>query len=95
MKAPRVFVDLLGSADRKNTLLTAEQAHHLKDVLRLAAGDPVIVVDRHSARSYHGTIGSLDPHISVIIGAELTIGNRLQPVQTLLFGLSKGQKNEL
>lgn len=98
MPGHRFFVDLNdGSELAPGALvdLSPSDSHHARDVLRLRTGAEVTVIARSGGASFRAEIHSLDKNCTVAIIAKIT-GMAVQSrVGSVLFGLCKGDKNDL
>lgn len=91
---PRYFIDEILEPNRQTITLTGEDAHHIRTVLRMTIGDPVVVCDG-AGTDIHTVIDSFeDGRVGLnILKREK---NRTEPIwQAHLFqGLPKGDKME-
>ncbi len=112
MKPPRVFTSFAeqgcseistdksqqGSLLGSLVVLSAEESHHLRDVLRRRINDSVEICDTVTAKAFLGTIISLTPTVTVALSEalpeQITASLQQGPQISLLFALSKGEKND-
>jgi 16S rRNA (uracil1498-N3)-methyltransferase len=107
VKPPRVFTSLAeigvkqskqGSRLGSLVVLSAEDSHHLRDVLRRKINDPVEICDTQTKTAYLGTITALSPAVSLLLAQALpeysSESSDDGPKVSLLFALSKGEKND-
>lgn len=84
------------AADEKSLTLSAEEARHARDVLRLQAGEEVFVFDG-AGREFHCVVDSISRHSTT-----LTVVQEVEPARpespldlTLAIALLKGEKFDL
>lgn len=98
-RGPRIFVsgldEHLNTAPGAALLLPAHSSHHIKDVLRLRAGESIELADPSNGAVYEGTIDSFTGGVYVRIIAPCESSTTKLPHITLLCALCKGQKNDL
>ncbi len=97
----RLFIDfsacISGSASSACTL-SAEDSHYLRDVLRAKPGDEVILLDKRGKNgsiAYLGRVQAVKEKMTLDIFDQFEAKAEEAPVHTLIFGLCKGEKNEL
>lgn len=98
MHERRVFVDLSGvstAACGSETGISAEDAHHLKDVLRLTEGAVITVVCRATGQTYEAILSSLTPQVRLKLVSRLEPGSGQTALQTMAVALLKGDRNDL
>lgn len=90
----RVFIDLpAGTAGTygDTLLLSEEDAHHFRDVLRLSEGAVLLAVDRRSSREFEAVIASTQQDSVCIKLLRQREGRTTQSrVSSLIFALAKG-----
>jgi len=98
-RGPRLFVDALCPQGidilHQQIELSQENAHYLRDVLRLKDGDHLELGDPDSGAIFSAVILSTTSAVTVLIKEALPDTQLLQRPIVLLFALCKGQKNEL
>lgn len=105
MKPPRFFVTLPSVDQSCNSerslkgsafVLSTEDSHHIRSVLRLKEGDLIEVADTNSGLIFLCAITQLGPIVEVTIQShQATASPSHSPQITLLPALCKGEKNEL
>ena len=103
MKPPRFFTSVChnqqGSPLGSFVVLSAEDSHHVKSVLRLKVGDPIEVSDPSSGGVYLARIVELSGEVRATIENELRAmakdASADAPAMILLCALCKGEKNDL
>lgn len=103
MKPPRFFVTLPSieqNSERSHNgsalVLSSEDSHHVRSVLRLKIGSPVEVADTASGLVFLCRITQLDSLVEVAVQSQETAtAEESHPLITLLPALCKGEKNEL
>ena len=98
MPGHRFFVDVaphLIIGPRSVVALSEADAHHARDVLRLAVGSPITLILRQSGRSFDAVVNDLAPLITVRITAPSEDLARPSRVRRILFALCKGDRNDL
>lgn len=93
----RVFVDF--PADSRptygyETTLSNKDSHHLRDVLRMAEGAALTVIDRATAQEYEAIICAVDECLTVRLLAKRDRRASTSRVKTLIFALAKGKNTE-
>ncbi|MEY4760209.1 MAG: hypothetical protein RLZZ200_65 [Pseudomonadota bacterium] len=94
MRLTRVFVDRL-LAGRDSVRLTEDAANHVARVLRLGAGDALVLFDGRGGE-YAATISQVDKRsVDVALGAHDAV-ERESPLRvTLLQGMARGERMDL
>jgi 16S rRNA (uracil1498-N3)-methyltransferase len=105
VKPPRFFVTLPSDEQNGNSerslygsvlVLSSEDSHHIRSVLRLKVGATVEVADISSGLVFLCTITQLDSPVHVTVKSqEAATPPKLRPRITLFPALCKGEKNEL
>lgn len=105
MKPPRFFVTLPSDDHSSNSerslngsalVLSSDDSHHIRSVLRLKVGASVEVVDTASGLVLYCTITNLDSPVEVAVQSqEKNTPQKFSPSITLFPALCKGDKNEL
>jgi len=75
--------------------LSDEDSHHLRDVLRLGAGDLVEILDPSGGTVFSATIQHTDPKVVLVPGEKIVFATDSFPPIHLYFALCKGERNEL
>jgi 16S rRNA (uracil1498-N3)-methyltransferase len=98
MPGHRFFVDLaphLIIGPQSVVALSEADAHHARDVLRLAAGSPITVILRQSGQSFAAVIEELSPAVTARLTAPCESLAQASRVRRILFALCKGDRNDL
>ena len=98
MPGHRFFIDLNHSSKLEPGALvelSKSDSHHARDVLRLRIGAEVTIVARDGEGSFRAEIRSIDRNCTAEIISEITGMAPQSRVSSLLFGLCKGDKNDL
>lgn len=91
----RVFVGVPGGLRAgAEVSLGDSDSHHLRDVLRLKTGDPVVVVETTTGQVFEGFLVSLNSPVIAKISSEISASPDLSVVRGLLFALCRGKTNE-
>jgi 16S rRNA (uracil1498-N3)-methyltransferase len=97
--ARRVFVDLppgfSPEGAQSEIVIAKEEAHHLRNVLRLRAGALLTVVGRQSGAEYQALVTASEEDFRVKVLSRGESARGPSRVDSLVFGLSKGAKNDL
>ena len=98
MPGHRFFVELNSEAKAAlgtTVALSDTDSHHARDVLRLSAGDAVIVCDKSSAVRFSGVIADTEPQVTVRLARLYEHAQKHSRVKQILFALCKGDHNDL
>ena len=92
----RFFADFKDNRGRPGSLvaLAPDDAHHLTNVLRLRPGSPVTVVDRESHDEFEALVATVGEAATIQIIAPLRNVKPLSRVASLLFAITKGERND-
>jgi len=93
---PPLFFAPPEALDNDKILLSREESHHAKSVLRLKESSPVIVIDGKGI-AYFGIISDLGKQKGAMVSVHRTVRNFGEPFVklTLAAGLSEGSKFDL
>lgn len=75
--------------------LSADDSHHIKDVVRLTKGDKLLVICREQRQQFLGTIKAVDKFVKVTLDALTEVKSDPISVATVGFALSKGERNDI
>jgi 16S rRNA (uracil1498-N3)-methyltransferase len=90
----RVFLDHI--TDESEITVSENDAHHLRDVLRLTPGAHLTVVDKESRTEWDAVIAALKPEVCIKLLNRMknAVGNT-SAVKSLIFALGKNPVNDL
>ena len=98
----RVFINLAATPALGSTVsgtritLSPEDAHHLRDVLRLSPGNTVTAINAATRRRYTARVAEASRHAVVLeLLDEAVSGERRSRVASLIFALTKGERTDL
>ena len=92
MSSPRYFVSGLRLGG--TYLLSKEDTHHAKDVIRLGSGDSIVAVDPGSESEYLSVVTTLGDLLEIKTIREIERNQASSPVSTLIAALLKGGRDE-
>ena len=98
MHERRVFVDLTDgfAAERGGeVVISAEDSHHIRTVLRLSEGAAITAVCRITGQEYEAVISELQAQVKIKIVGRLRPQRSPSPVLTIAVALLKGDQNDL
>ncbi len=92
---PRVFLPALGDVNLPvETNLSAEDSHHLHKVLRMRAGEHLLVIDNSTGKEYEAIIVDSGKSVSIKIHEERTTLKPTSIIRHLAFALAKNDHND-
>lgn len=91
----RVFVSLSSDTPDTEVVIDEADAHHLRTVLRLEAGDPITIVHKESGREFASFVSVVGKPFIVTLGQPIEAPTHTHAVVGLLFALCKNRINDL
>jgi 16S rRNA (uracil1498-N3)-methyltransferase len=90
----RAFVEISRPELGAEITLPESDSRHALQSLRLSIGDKIIVIDRNSRRTFSAEITATEKTVSVKIIQEIVEPHSASRLRGIIFGLSKGEKND-
>ncbi len=94
-RGPRLFVEGLSASVGEAFNLGRDDSHYLRDVLRLAPGDPLELGDKSSEKVFQAVVQSVGEQVAIKLLEVAADQSASRPDLCLLFALCKGSKNDL